>query len=144
MPDGGYVRRRSARSYVHRPTTRKGKIEFGAVFLVLVLAFGGGGACWAYAHERTATVTVTGKERVCDRGTDGNQDCKYLVFTDKTTFRITDYIGRVTSSDAYGRIKVCHRYFLRYYGFRFGLTSSYPNIKSADDRGLVPGCREDG
>ncbi len=118
----------------HRPHTKTG---WGSVILIAVVVLGGLGVCTAYAQEKEHVVVVTDKDRVCDRG---GQDCKYLVFTDKTTFRITDYIGRVTSSDAFGRIIPCHRYRLRTYGFRNGFTSSYENIKEATDLGPAEGC----
>ncbi len=119
----------------HRPHTKTG---WGGLIVVAIIAIGLLGTCAAYANTKTVEVTVLDKDRVCDRD---RSDCKYLVFTDKTTYRVTDYIGRVTSSDAYGRIMVCHRYRFDTYGFRFGLTSSYPNIKEATDLGPVEGCR---
>ena len=126
---------RYSRLRPHRPHTKTG---WGSVVAIAVVAIGLLGYCAAYASEKEHTVVVTDKDRVCEGGQDG--DCKYLIFTDKTTFRITDYIGRVTSSDAYGRIIPCHRYHIRTYGIRLGFTSSYENIKEATDLGPVEGC----
>jgi hypothetical protein len=93
----------------------------------------------SYLHKRDVTVVVNDKERVCSSGNGG---CKYLVYTDHGTFKITDslVIGRFTSSDAYGQIKRCHKYILRVYGWRVGLFSSYPNIVKATDEGRSAGC----
>lgn len=129
------------RRYIpRRPQSRRQWQGFGVAIVILLALVFGGSYCYAYAHEREATVVVVDKDRICDRDSNGHADCKYVVYTDKTTYRITDYIGRVTSSDAYGRIIVCHRYHITYYGFRNGFTSSYPNIKQADDLGKVEGC----
>lgn len=129
---------RYSRLRPHRPHTKTG---WGGLIVIAIIAIAILGTCAAYANTKTEEVVVTGKERVCDRSSDGNQDCKYLVFTTTSTYRITDYIGRLTSSDAYGRIIPCHRYRIDTYGFRFGLTSSYPNIKKAVDLGPVEGCQ---
>jgi hypothetical protein len=97
-----------------------------------------------YFDRETVTTTVIDKERVCDGASDGSSSCQYLIFTEAGTFRLTDslFAGRFTSSDAYGRIKRCHRYEIESYGFRFGLTSSYPNITEVTDLGRDESCEE--
>jgi len=97
----------------------------------------------AYASPRTTVTTVTHKERVCSFSSKGGS-CKYLVYTEETTFRVQDSIlaWRWNSSDFYGKIKVCHRYRLTYYGIRFGLGSHYPNLTGAKDEGHVEGCTD--
>lgn len=122
-----------------RASARRRKYVLTGVVAVVVLALAGA-TCAAYAERHTTEVVVTDKERVCSGG--DRTDCKYLVFTDGTTYRVQDSLlaGRLTSSDFYGRIKVCHRYRITYYGFRFGLTSSYPNLTEADDLGRAEGC----
>lgn len=110
------------------------KLGFGAVVLIVALSFvipAAGG----YYKQRTVTATVTDKERVCDSATsDGSggfdQDCYYLIFTDNGTFKVTDslIIGRFDSSDVYGRFRRDRTYRFKVYGWRFGCTSSYPNV----------------
>lgn len=93
----------------------------------------------SYTTRTTTEVVVFDKERVCESG---GGACRYLVFTDDTTYRIGDSVlaGRFSSSDAYGQIRSCHRYELVHYGWRIGLLSMYPNIVSFDDLGPVDGC----
>ncbi len=126
------------------PGLRLGPWGILAVMVVVLMVGAGATVCSGYTKEKTTSVVVTDKDRVCSGDSDGRTDCKYLLFTDGGTFRITDslLVGRFTSSDFYGQIKRCHRYELTYYGFRFGLTSSYPNVKNARDLGRVEGCEE--
>lgn len=127
------------------PPRRRRSGAWGGVALAVLAVLGlavGATVCSAYAKEKQATVMVTDKERVCGSDADGRTTCKYLLFTDGGTYRVTDsvLVGRWTSSDFYGQVKRCHRYELTYYGFRFGPTSSYPNVKDAKDLGRVEGC----
>jgi hypothetical protein len=106
-------------------------IHFVGAALVVALVFGVGVmGCSSYTKRHTVTTTVNDKERVCSNSNDGHQDCKYLVYTDDGTFAITDslIIGRFDSSDIYGQVKRNRKYRITYYGWRFGCTSSYPNI----------------
>lgn len=107
-------------------------ITIGLVFFLIV------GVVWfsAYqASERTLDTVVTGKERVCETTSDGS-DCKYLVFTDDGTFKVTDgYTGsggiRFSSSDLYGQIEEGPA-TLTVIGWRVPIFSSYPNIVEVD------------
>ena len=112
------------------------------VVVLVVSAVVLGGAYYQTKHD---TIVVTDKERVCSSDNNGNSNCKYLIFTDGTTYKMTDSIaiGRFNSSDAYGKVKRCHRYDISYYGWRFGFTSTNPNIKDMTDRGRVEGCEPD-
>lgn len=85
---------------------------------------------------------MTGKERVCSSSGDSGQDCKYLVYTERGTYQVSDSIiaMRWDTSDTYGRIRPCHRYAITSVGWRFGPASLYPNITGLDDRGRVEGC----
>lgn len=98
----------------------------------------------AYGKHHSVTTTVNSKERVCS-GSNNGTDCKYLIFTEHGTYRITDafLIGttRFNSSDVYGRIHECDKYKIEYYGWRLPYFSSYPNIVKATDLGPVAGCR---
>lgn len=126
-------------SYSQRRTATAVLLWAGVAFAVIIAIFVGA----SYLKHTTTTLVVTGKERVCS-GSHGNggSSCKYLIYTDDTTYRVSDSIaaGRFNSSDFYGRIHVCHRYEITYYGIRFGLTSSYPNITKAVDLGKAEGC----
>ena len=104
------------------------------VVLVLVgLAFVG-----LIVYRSTATevtFTVEDKERVCDRGTDGRQNCRYLIFTDKGTYQVTDswaYL-RFNSSDVYGRLKEGKTYEAEVVGWRLPFFSRYKNIVEATE-----------
>lgn len=57
-------------------------------------------------------------------------DAKYLIYTDKGTFEISDSLTRWQwrSSDLYGCIENNKSYNIKYYGFRFGFLSDYKNI----------------
>lgn len=107
-----------------------------AAIILCVMIFG------SYYDRQDTTVTVTGKERVCDSSGDSGTTCRYLIFTDETTFAVEDsiVIGRFDSSDFYGQIRVCHRYDITYYGWRQGFFSLYPNIEEMEDLGRVEGC----
>jgi hypothetical protein len=107
---------------------------------VLVVAVVGVGPIQSYGKHKHATVTVSDKQRVCDSG---QGTCRYLVFTDRGTYRVSDSIlfaGRVTSSDFYGRLRVCDRYNITTYGWRIGLLSEYQNIITATDLGHDASC----
>lgn len=107
--------------------------------LAVVLAVAHG--CQTYFRTRTLTTTVTDKERVCSAVNTGTEntgtECKYLVFTLDGTFQLSDSLvaGRYDSSDLYGQIQRGQRYRLTVYGWRFGPSSMYPNIKTAEEIG---------
>lgn len=108
----------------------------GLVVLMLVPVISG------YFEKRDVYTVVNSKERVCDgSGSNGHVDCKYLVFTEAGTFKITDALFgtvRFNSSDVYGRIKADHCYHLRVYGWRMPAFSSYPNISSLEEISCPP------
>lgn len=118
---------------------------FGAMVAIVVIViavalFSG------YGKHHSVTTTVDSKERVCSSSGNNGTDCKYLVFTDHGTYRITDafLVGttRFNSSDVYGRVKACHKYRIEYYGWRLPVFSSYPNIIKLDDLGRDTSCTE--
>lgn len=113
----------------------------GAVGVIVALIIGIS-VMKAYGKHHAVTTTVQSKERVCSGS---NSGCKYLVFTDHGTYRITDafLVGttRFNSSDVYGRIHACDKYRIEYYGWRLPYFSSYPNIVKADDLGVDKTCR---
>lgn len=73
------------------------------------------------ASEDSYTITVTSKVP---------KDDKYLVFTDKGTFEITDTLMylRFTSSDYWGKLEVGSTYNVTATGYRVGFLSWYENI----------------
>jgi hypothetical protein len=106
-----------------------------AVFLVGGLLY----SCTITLKTGTDTITVVDKGRVCD----GQNDCKYLIYTDSTTFKVTDSLldGNFSSSDVYGRIKRCHSYDIEWRGTRIPMLSEYQNITAVvHDNGRVDGC----
>lgn len=125
----GTYNRTSRRSYGGRGWGLWGGIIGVVVLFVVVLAL----IMPSYFKTKTVTATVNDKERVCDGNSNGGTDCKYLVFTDKGTFRITDALFgtvRFNSSDLYGQIDEDCTYDIKYYGWRIPMLSEYPNIKS--------------
>lgn len=113
-------------------------IAFIAVVAIGTVAFAASG----YFKTETTTTTVLDKERVCDSDGNNGVSCEYLIYTEAGTFRLSDsvFAGRWSSSDAYGRVKRCHRYEINSYGWRLPLFSTYPNIKEMDDLGRDEGC----
>jgi len=103
-------------------------IVLTATFIVLLILTTGVAGCASSLHNVPGqTFTVTGKENVKD-GKSG----KYLVYTDKTTYEITDswYHWRWDSSDVYGSIVVGKTYSATLQGYRVPFLSWYPNVIS--------------
>lgn len=93
------------------------------ISILLSLCIGG---CASALHKEHGQVfTVTGKENV-KSGDSG----KYLVYTDKTTYEITDswLCWRWDSSDVYGNIQVGKTYTATLQGYRVPFLSWYPNV----------------
>lgn len=105
-----------------------GVVAVVVVGVVLLVA----GAVFAYnaaykSTQRVVTAKVTDKERVCESG---NTSCKYLIFTNKGTFKDTDSFlyGKFRSSDVYGMIQRGRTYVFTVAGWRLPFFSGYPNI----------------
>lgn len=99
-----------------------------SIVLIVLIA-----AVFVFAYRgsvRDVTFAVDSKERVCDSGSDGQQECRYLVFTDAGTYQVTDTIlfGRFDSSDVYGRLDEGETYQGRVAGWRVPFLSRYPNL----------------
>ena len=76
------------------------------------------------------TFTVTGKERVTTK-----DSSKYLVYTNTTTFEVTDtwIYGRFSSSDFYGQVTVGKTYRAKVQGWRVPFFSMYQNILTLEE-----------
>lgn len=74
-------------------------------------------------NERTITCDVTGKDR-------GGSEDGMRVYTSCGTFQNTDSLwrGKNTSADLWSRIQVGNAQTFTVVGWRFGLTSDFPNI----------------
>ena len=81
-------------------------------------------------NRDTILAEVVKTERVCSR----QDDCKYLVFTDKGVFENTDSLlnFKWNSSDIYGELKVGETYTFNVYGWRVPFLSMYKNITSVE------------
>lgn len=127
----------------NRPVGRRyGGVKVAVVAILVLLVVAAVALIPAYFKTETVTTTVVDKERVCSSdGSDGTT-CSYLIFTEAGTFELADSIfaGRWSSSDAYGRVKRCHRYEIDSYGWRLPFLSIYPNIKEMDDMGRDESC----
>lgn len=73
---------------------------------------------------------VDSKERTCFKST----DCRYMVYTDKENFEITDQLfGRKNSSDVYGKIKVGNTYKFHVIGYRNPTYTKFRNITEINE-----------
>ena len=83
------------------------------------------------ATEDTVIITVT--DKTVKRH--GDSDDKYLIYTNDTTYEITDSLAyfRFDSSDLYGKIEVGKTYECKVCGWRIPLLSSYKNIITATE-----------
>ncbi len=83
-------------------------------------------------NHHNVEFTVNKAERVVDRG---GKDARYLVYTDKGTYEITDSLvnGRFNSSDLYGSIVAGKKYSCDAIGFRAGFVSAYENLLSCKE-----------
>jgi hypothetical protein len=107
-------------------------IEFG-IFMIFTVGVAGLAAMlfawfpasWAQTHynERTISCHVTGKDRA-------GKDDGMRIYTSCGVFQNTDSIlrGKNTSADVYGRVQVGKTQTFRVVGWRFGLTSDFPNV----------------
>jgi hypothetical protein len=81
-------------------------------------------------------VTVTNKERTCFK----SNDCRYMVYTDKENFEITDqWNGRKNSSDVYGKIQVNKTYRFHVNGYRDPSRTKFRNILETNEVTTLPG-----
>ena len=80
-------------------------------------------------QETVVTVTDKGVKRK------GSSDDKYLIYTDVTTYEITDSLlkWRWNSSDLYGSIQVGKTYKIETGGYRIDILSMYQNIYKATE-----------
>ena len=108
-----------------------GALSLGAIVVAVLLLIG---LFFVYNDNDHYTATVTYKDRTSD-------DTR--IYTDNGTFIVADaYFSfwRTNSADVYSAIKVCHRYEFTTVGWRFGPTSSFPNIETYRDLGVDPEC----
>lgn len=111
---------------------RKPASLFGWGVAAVVLLIAGGFALTLYSTygtQRTVEFTVNHKERT------GGDNGKYLVFTDEEgVFENKDSVLflKFDSSDVFNQLKEGGEYSCDVYGWRFGLFSWYPNIKSCE------------
>lgn len=110
----------------------KGFTLIELLVIVVILAVVGviiGPGILKVCNQRTVTVTVTDKES----HRHGEKKDKYLIYTNDTTYEITDSLlkWRWDSSDLYGKIEVGATYEFKVGGYRIHLLSTYPNIYEA-------------
>ena len=96
-----------------------------SAFVLIVILFVVGVPILSHVNDEIVNVKVSSKEVKNTR-----EDSKYLIFTDKTTYEITDSLlmFRFDSSDVFGRIKENHCYELKVRGWRVPFLSMYQNI----------------
>jgi hypothetical protein len=116
-------------------TRRKQRLLSGPAFLMIVF-FGlivGIATILipAYADVHYKTCTVKKLDRTSKYGESGS-DAR--VYTDNCgTFKVADSTihWRHNSADVYGSLTEGQTYLIKYYGWRIGLTSTFPNILEA-------------
>lgn len=98
-----------------------------AIFAAIVIGF----VVKAYYSEDTHTACVVSEK---DRVSKSEGGSEMRVYTDNCgTFVVADGVIKTdfNSADRYAKIKVGKTYDITSYGFRFGLTSSFPHIIDA-------------
>lgn len=103
-----------------------------AWLVVAVLVIGGIGLAWVYFDRDDRVCTVTSKDRVSTNG----ESKKRIYVTPGpgcTTMRLDDSLYDFSTADTYGRIIEGHTYKFTTYGWRFGPTSSFPNIIEVEE-----------
>lgn len=130
MYDRGYNRGRRARIESYR----RRNWGFGLVVALVIALVIGAVVTYPIAlinSKREVTITVTDKQRVCESG---GGSCKYLIFTDKGTYKDVDsfLFQKFASSDLYGNLKVGETYRVERTGWRIPFFSAYPNIVKVD------------
>ncbi len=85
----------------------------------------------SYATIGYEEITVEEKERVCS----SDNECKYLIFTNKGVFENTDsYLQfKFDSSDVYGALKPESTYKVKINGLRVPFLSMYKNILNVEE-----------
>ena len=110
------------------------KVIVGLIAALVILV--GIGACTSSVYIKESVhhgCLVTDKDRTSG-GSGGGSDMR--VYTDHCgNFKVADnwFKGVTDSSDTYRKLQKGHTYTLTTTGFRFGLTSSFPNIISAQE-----------
>lgn len=94
---------------------------FFIILIVVFLVIG----LFINLHSENGEFKVIGKEVINTKSS-----YSYLIYTDKTTLKITDsYINwRFDSSDVYGKIEIGKTYKAKLQGYRFPFFSMYQNI----------------
>lgn len=107
---------------------------FIALVIVGSLTFG------VYEHLNTKTVTFTVQDKAIKINCNNSQDnggCSsdYMIYTNKGVYKDTDslWFFKFRSSDLYGQLQRGKTYTCSTYGYRVGITSTYPNILSCKE-----------
>jgi len=100
--------------------------------LVVFVLFSGCGYLYGPMTEKEIDVVISKSERVCSGGE--KTSCKYMVFTDKGTFKNTDslYGAKWNSSDLHGMFKEGMKCKFTVIGWRAPLLSMYQNVIGAE------------
>lgn len=82
-----------------------------------------------YNSVETITIVVNDKERIVETTAEGTTS-KYLVFTDKGPFEVTDSVAffKWDASNRYNDLKKDETYTVEVAGWRIPFLSSYQNI----------------
>lgn len=96
--------------------------------VLFVLFVGYGLVSCGVGTYRQGEITFTVNEKI--QKSSGDDDQKYLIFTDHGVYQNTDNIlrGKTHSSDLEAQLKVGHKYRCTWIGYRWGLDSEYRNL----------------
>ena len=104
---------------------------FIALAVIVALALAGFAAVSYYSEDTHRDCVVTDKDRTTKSDSEGNMSSDARVYTENCgTFVVADTLikGKFNSADTFGSIEEGGTYTFTTIGYRFGLTSSFPNI----------------
>jgi hypothetical protein len=101
-------------------------------FVALLVCGCGGSIYKANYHEHVAECTITDKDRTSRA--DSSKSSARIYTKQCGVLSNEDMLlrGKTESADIQGQLQVGHTYRLRIVGWRFGLTSSFPNILAVE------------
>lgn len=116
---------------ITRPKRRREWNQFTVfgMFVVFLVCFGASSYMKAHWNEHTAVCTVTDKDRDRTSRSDGKSSAR--IYTEQCGVLANEdsfWRGKHRSADIQGQLQIGRTYELVVAGWRFGPTSSFPNV----------------